>query len=469
MKIPKSDCCHADIRLVDNPDLAKKFGSSAVTSSICSDCGKKCDPVNREELDLYINETMARGAEMITAHLYPDEKTRVTHYKEGKQTGRITPDRPLLIRPWDDKEEKLGNYSYLYVIDGREVIMPARIQIMQEFDEDSDEVIYYTRQTVIDKQVKALSRMGELPCFDEVLPHPNFQIRVIQDKKQNSWSSDLPVQIIKCNLKPHMIEEKTSLNIDVWQLEKFEGLQDTSVFMEWVLNYDYLMNTPKLQKEGLQISPFQKVQTIERLEEILKKSNREDFDSLKELYAHYTSAIEKNTFLQIPLTEGYGKTIMDSYSVFVAFSLFLKNLKPDVAEYKTGRKNLAKTAEGKAFKFDQDIMSNRVRLLTKGQTKTRATGKGGEHSYRYNVRGHERYVGEKFIWVKAHERGVKYAKFSPQRWAVDAKGKAIVLAKNLYSDLRCCRITTNKLKRFKHLMWRWFVKMWRSDEVLYRK
>lgn len=324
---------------------------------------------------------------------------------------------PRLIRP--EKDGEIGEWSYLFKNDGVEYIFPAKVGelgrmkmsgqgiVGKSMEITADEaawvkkIIYWRASEwetkMLPKAVEWISKNGF--TFPKI-PWHIMELRKIEDRD----SEDRVTEAIEYIAMPSHLMESGVNRPDSLLIEQYrevpgeQGPGKKPLMQLWA---DGFIDFGNKNINDSMFSVSNACETIpewgkhpEFLKSLIDKDGADYIFKLLRLRKRRKKEVAEET--------------LRLATIWIAFCCYITSLKvtyEDGLPQKGVRRKQEKILE-EAVAIEQAEIFEKVSVLKSGtQKRPVATGTGTQHGYRYVVRGHERIINGRAIWIKPHIRG----------------------------------------------------------------
>jgi hypothetical protein len=322
---------------------------------------------------------------------------------------------PRLIRPSKDGQE--GEWSYLYRVHGHDYIFPALVNelghlkallgedepVQQDHpltvgpDALVQKVIYWKAsewETKILPHAVAWMDAHKFTLPD--LPYPWMELRKIEDRDGDERVTEV-VNVLACPVNENHPHPELIVH-QFTEVGEEEGKGRRPLLQWWMEGLIELKGETvdarclSVPKAGRWLGGFRDIH--EFLDRKIEESGPGQFFKAAATGGTRGPAISEEELRVIVL--------------FVAFCRYIASLKTTYEEGlpQQGRRRSAPKTTEEALALEQAEIFKTVAVLKSGvRKKPVATGTGTQHRYRYLVRGHERIINGKSIWIKPQIRG----------------------------------------------------------------
>jgi hypothetical protein len=321
---------------------------------------------------------------------------------------------PRLIRPEKDGQE--GEWSYLFHANGHDYIFPALVNELGHLKgifDDEDRTASETRkpdssEPILTKVIYWKASEWEtkfLPLAVEwfkihrftfpKVPYIVMEFRKIEDRDGENRITE----VVNVAAIDRSADEPDPPTLLVYQFKEVGGEEGKGrkPLMQW-----WMQGTIRFEDLDVFGGGFSVPCACSRLARWAKYP-----DFLKKLiHARGASHIFKLLAVHGDSDPALNDDELRIVTMWIAFCLYINSLKTTYVEGLPGRRRSEARDLEEALALEQATILKSAGILRSGvQRKPVATGTGSKHRYRYLVRGHERIVGGKVIWVKPQIRG----------------------------------------------------------------
>jgi hypothetical protein len=321
---------------------------------------------------------------------------------------------PRLIRPSRDGEE--GGWSYLFSANGHDYIFPALVNELGGLKplvndifvepgapsiEDTDpswatKVIYWKasewEEKLLPKAVEWINKNGfTIPP----IPYRRMELRKIEDRGGDDRVSEV------MNLTAFETKDGFSrTELIVYQFTEVGGEEGKGrkPLMQW-----WMEGFVEFKGADVAMRGYSVPQACDRLS---------DWADIPGFLKHYVNEKGPAEAFKVLGVQDNRDTIREealrAAVMWIAFCRYITSLKTTYEEGlpRRGPKRAAARTTEEALALEQATIFKTVGVLKSGvQKRPVATGAGTRHRYRYLVRGHERIINGKSIWIKPQVRG----------------------------------------------------------------
>lgn len=324
---------------------------------------------------------------------------------------------PRLIRPTKDGEE--GGWSYLFSANGQDYIFPALVNELGHLkpliDTDSQtgepaprspldmiystKVIYWKASEWEEKLLPLAVEWTNLYGFVwPDIPYPVMEFRKIEDRH----GEDRVTEVVNIAALDRREEDKDYPTLLVHQFTEVGGEEGKGrrPLLQWWMEAMIRFKGPREVTGGGWSVPS----ACERIADWSDVPGFLKWKIEEAGAAHFFKTLSVHSSRDSALTYDEVRVV----TMWIAFCRYITSLKTKYEEglpQRGRRRSTARTTE-EALALEQATIFQTVGVLKSGaRRKPIATGTGTKHRYRYLVRGHERIINGKSIWIKPQVRG----------------------------------------------------------------
>lgn len=306
---------------------------------------------------------------------------------------------PRLIRPERDGEK--GEWAYLFRVEEEEYIFPARVSPLKAlhsrlgsglFDDAPYKVIYWKASEWPKYHPAAVEWIRRFGFRMPNVPYPFLELRKIDDLAGDGGTVAEVLRFISFQDSCIWTEQWQSIGDDLF---------------EWRQIKDFRLEGKRSYEPGKSLSIANACDWVSKNATYMAEP-----DFAERIIGPYAGSPDR--FFEILTAESRLSDRSDHdlriITIWIAFCLYINSLKTTYVDdgiQSVSRKRSAPRTLEEAVALEQAVILKSAGILKSGVRRRHVLnpGSGTKHRYRYLVRGHERVINGKSIWVKPQIRG----------------------------------------------------------------